>query len=212
MTKTIAFAGIIVAIFAVMAFIAVTRLLPVHVTHDDSALSYDSARDLVSDSERIVLARYLGSESYAVPRTNAYDGVVLGEITLVVQRFVSTESVKGNATAGETVYVVREDSESLNEPDGSKSTHDIASVSLTKDDTYMLFLIEIPSRPQYKGKYGDTVWTYVGEPSIAQVQNGSGNLEFKTTEHYKEVWDILPESGAPFTLTRDNLDTLVAVE
>ena len=77
-------------------------------------------------------------------------------------------------------------------------------------DNYVMFLREVPSRPEYNGQYGGVIWASVGEPGIAQIQPSSGNLQFKATERYKDEWDVLPDSDAPFELSKQGILDLVS--
>ena len=178
--------------------------------HAGSHLDYVDAETLVQRSERILIAKYLNEKSHVVDKTNAYDGTVLGDITLIVQRFQNIEVLKGDAPVGDMTFVALVSSDSLDKPDGEKMTSERETVQLSVDDNYVLFLREVPPRPEYKGQYGDVVWAYVGEPGIAQIQPDTGNLEFKVTDRFKSERDVLSVSNAPFELSKEEILALVS--
>ena len=173
---------------------------------------FDDKKDLVEFSERIVVAKYLGQTSHVVAMKNAYDDAVLGETTLAVQRFENVESLKGNAPVGEMTYVATKVADSYNLPDSTKGIFNKENISLSVGDDYAVFLFQIPARPEYKGAYGEVVWTYANEPSIAVIQPGTGNLQFKVTDRYEDQWDTLPGSNAPFELSKAEILKLVSSE
>lgn len=174
-----------------------------------SALDYGDANALVNSSERIVLAKYLGETSHKIDRTNASDGSVIGDITIVVRRFENVESLKGEASVGEMTFVAHESADSLDFLGGEKLTSSFEEVSLSKGEKYVLFLRQIPVRPEYNGQYGDVIWAYNGQPSIAKALD-SGNLQFKVTDRYKREWDVSSNSDAPFELSKQEIISLVS--
>ncbi len=175
-------------------------------------LDYLDEKDRVKNSERIVVAKYLGETSHVVDMKNAYDDAVLGEITLNVQKFKNIESLKGDAAIGNMTYVVIKAADSYNLPGGGNELFNRETVSLSTGNDCVVFIRQIPARPEYRGQYGDVVWTYVGEPSIAQIQPSTGNLEFKVTRRFKKDWDVLPSSNAPFELSKQEILTLASSE
>ena len=193
----------------------VPRLMPLFSGssgHAGSHLDYIDAETLVQKSERIVVAKYLDEKSHVVDKTNAYDGAVLGNITLIVQRFENIESLKGDAPVADMTFVALVDSASVDRPDGEKFISERERVPLSAGDDYVLFLRQIPPRPEYGDQYGDVVWAYVGEPGIAVMQPGSGDFEFKVTDRYKKEQDVLRDSNAPFSLSKSELASLVSSE
>ena len=168
-----------------------------------------SAEGLVNNSERIVLAKYLGGRTHVIDRKNAYDGTVLGDITLLVRRFETIESLKGDAGPGDLTYVAVETADSLF---GWKMANDIEYVRLSVGEDYLLFLRAIPSRQEYDRLYGGVVWAHEAQPSIAQVDPDTGNLQFKTTKTYWNAVNVLPASGAPFELNMEEISELVSTE
>ena len=91
-------------------------------------------------------------------------------------------------------------------------TNDIEYVRLSVGEDYVLFLRQIPPRAEYDGQYGDVVWAHESEPSIAQIQSGTGDLQFKTTKRYWSGRDDLSTSGAPFELSKAEILELVSFE
>ena len=171
--------------------------------------SYGDAEPLVNRSDRIVFVKYLGGKTHVIDRKNAYDGTVLGDITLLVRRFEVIESLKGDAGAGEITYVAVETADSLF---GWRMTNSIEYVRLSVGENYLLFLRAVPSWPEFESQYGGVVWVHEFEPSIAQVDPDNGNLRFKTTKRYQNDRDLLSPSGAPFQLNRDEILALVSTE
>ncbi len=177
------------------------------VSFGDTARDYDEAGKLVQDSDRIVFARYLGETSHVVGLLNAYDDSSVGDLTLMVQTFETVESFKGDSSVGDMTYVAVEAAESYDWSDG---TNDIARVQLSEDEDYVIFLRPVPAWSEFNGQYGGSVWAYVGRPGIAQIQSGSGNLQFKATDEYKRHWDVLADSDAPFQLSKQGIIDLVS--
>ena len=170
---------------------------------------FDDKKDLVEFSERIVVAKYLGGDTHVIDMKNAYDGTVLGDITLLVRRFENIGSLKGDAKAGDMTYVAVETADSLF---GWKMPNDIEYVQLSVGEDYVLFLREVASLPEFGDQYGDVVWAHEFEPSIAQIQSDTGDLRFKTTKRYRNAMDALSTSGAPFELSEERILALVSTE
>ena len=208
MRKIIIITGVVVVVALVLGTFLLQRFSPFTQSSGDYA-SHGDAESLVNRSERIVLAKYLGGDTHVIDRKNAYDGTVLGDITLLVRRFENIGSLKGNAEAGDMTYVAVEAADSLF---GWKMTNGIEYVRLSVDEDYVLFLRQIPPRAEYEGQYGDVVWAHEGEPSIAQIQSGTGDLQFKTTKRYWNTMDVLSTSGAPFELSEEGILALVSTE
>lgn len=179
-----------------------------------SPRDYTDAKTLVQKSDRIVVATFLEEKSHVVDRVNAYDGTVLGDITLVVQKFRNIEALKGDAAADNITYVVSEAADSLKWADGEKTTNEFERVPLSKSEDYVLFLRNIPARNEYEGEYKDEYeggfWAYVGEPAIAVLQQGSGDFKFKVTDRYKRERDVLRDSNAPFELSKQEIVSIVS--
>ena len=161
----------------------------------------------MNNSERIVLAKYLGGKTHVIDRKNAYDGTVLGDITLLVRRFENIESLKGDAGPGDLTYVAVETADSLF---GWKMANDIEYVRLSVGEDYLLFLRAIPSRQEYNDLYEGVVWAHESQPSIAQIDPDTGKLQFKTTRTYRNAVNVLPASGAPFELNIEQILELVS--
>ena len=196
--------GIITGVAVVPGFIPFTGSTGTY-------LDYLDEEELVRNSERIVIAQYVNEDFHVVDMKNAHDNAVLGKITLTVQRFQNIESLKGNAAVGDMTYVAIKSSDSYNLP-GGEEIFDRETVPLTVGNNYVVFLREVPPRPEYNGQYGDVVWAYVGEPGIAQIQADSDKLQFKVTERFKDDWDVLPNSDAPFELSKQGILDLVSSE
>ena len=208
MRKTLIISAFVAVIGLVVGTFLLQRFSPFTQSTGDYA-SHGDAESLVNRSERIVLAKYLGGDTHVIDRKNAYDGTVLGDITLLVRRFEIIGLLKGDAEAGDMTYVAVETADSLF---GWKMPNDIEYVRLSVGEDYVLFLREVPSVPEFEGQYGDVVWAHEFEPSIAQVEPDTGNLQFKTTKRYRKARDVLSSSGAPFELSEDEILALVSTE
>ena len=184
-------------------------------TGSGSARDYIDADTLVHRSDRIIVAKFLEEKSHVIDRT-AYDGTVLGDITLVVQKFRNIEAFKGYATTDDMTFVVSEAGDSLDWGDGEKATNEFERVPLSESEDYVLFLKQIPTKNEYEGKYKDEYeggfWAYVGEPAIAVMQPGTGAFQFKATDRYKRKRDVLRNSNAPFDLSKQDVSRLVSSE
>ena len=181
-------------------------------TGSGSARDYIDAETLVQSADRILVAKFLEEKSHVIDRT-AHDGTVLGNITLVVQKFRNVESLKGDAKTDDITYVVSEAADSLDWGDGNRTTNEFERVPLSKSEDYVVFLKEIPAKNEYEGKYKDeyegSFWAYTGEPAIAMMQPGTGTFQFKVTDRYKSERDVL-SSNAPFELSKQDISGLVS--
>ena len=175
-------------------------------------LDYVDGEDLVRNSQRIVVAEYGGGTSHEVDMKNAYDDTVIGKTKLTVHQFKDTEILKGSVVSGGITYVSTKSADSYDMPAGEKRTFDRETVTLSVGTTYVLFLREAPNRPEYEGQYGDAIWAYAGEPGIAVMQPGTGNMQFKVTKRYKDQHQrsILSSSNAPFVLSKQDVSRLVS--
>jgi len=82
--KRLIFFGTIIAMSIIVGMV-VPRLF--YTQTSGSTLDYGNANALVNNSDRIVFAKYLSETSHKIDRTNASDGSVIGDITIVVRRF-----------------------------------------------------------------------------------------------------------------------------
>ena len=170
---------------------------------------YRTADRLLADSGLIVSATYLDEESHVIPTYTTDDGEVLGSVTEAFQRFRVVEALKGEATAGDVMYVVNSVGYKSVTADGDRRTHEYDGIDLTADQNYVMFL-ESRARPDgYPSQYGDTLWTRPGEPAIAQVDD-AGRLTFLATTRYKDTieeegLDRVSGSDAPFEMTKADI-------
>ena len=172
---------------------------------------YFSADQLVNDSDRIIIARYLDETSYVVPAISAADGLPHGSVTEIVRRFEVIESLKGAIKGGETTYVVVTAGYTQKLHNGRSKFHAYDVIRLSSGQEYVLFLVAFPRRPEFPARYGEVVWARSGEPGIAMMEP-SGNLRFMTTGRFKKenrsrLRDV---SAAPFELTKEQIRSLVS--
>ena len=135
-------------------------------------------------------------------------------VTEEYRRFRVSESLKGSAEADEVVYAVWTAgyTEGIG-ADGSTEFFAYKTVALETGQEYVLFMHSLPVAPGYPTKYGDVVWTIVGEPGVAVVSS-EGRLSFKASERYKNGVDNAGYerpvgSAAPFELTKAELIELI---
>ena len=175
---------------------------------------YVRAAPLVEQSDRIVLAEYLDSTTHEIPEVSPVDGVAHRSVTEEYRRFRVSDSLKGSAEADEVVYAVW--TAGYTEGIGSDETTEFfayETVALETGQEYVLFMHSLPVAPGYPTKYGDVVWTIVGEPGVAVV-GSEGRLSFKASERYKNGVDNAGHerpvgSAAPFELTKAELIELI---
>ncbi len=199
-------AGVLVGLFLIFLEAACT------VTSHGEARNYTHSKSLVNESDSIVFAKYLDEDSHVVDLTNAYDGAVLGELTLSVLKFQNIEALKGHARIGDMTFVVIETAESYNWGWGKSK---IERVKLSKGEDYVIFLRKITDIYGFESRYGDVVWAYVGRPGVAQIEQGTGRLQFKAVavDSYKNLWGVLPAgSYTPFELNKQEILELVSEE
>ena len=175
---------------------------------------YVRAAPLVEQSDRIVLAEYLDSTTHEIPEVSPVDGVAHRSVTEEYRRFRVSESLKGSAEADEVVYAVWTAgyTEGIG-PGEATEFFAYETVTLETGQEYVLFMHSLPVAPGYPTKYGDVVWTIVGEPGVAVVSS-EGRLSFKASERYKNGVDNAGHerpvgSAAPFELTKAELIELI---
>ena len=175
---------------------------------------YVRAAPLVEQSDRIVLAEYLDSTTHEISEVSPVDGVAHRSVTEEYRRFRVSESLKGSAEADEVVYAVWTAgyTEGIG-PGEATEFFAYETVTLETGQEYVLFMHSLPVAPGYPTKYGDVVWTIVGEPGVAVVSS-EGRLSFKASERYKNGVDNAGHerpvgSAAPFELTKAELIELI---
>ena len=175
---------------------------------------YVRAAPLVEQSDRIVLAEYLDSTTHEISEVSPVDGVAHRSVTEEYRRFRVSESLKGSAEADEVVYAVWTAgyTEGIG-PGEATEFFAYETVTLETGQEYVLFKHSLPVAPGYPTKYGDVVWTIVGEPGVAVVSS-EGRLSFKASERYKNEVDNAGHerpvgSAAPFELTKAELIELI---
>ena len=167
---------------------------------------YTAAERLIKDSDRIVIAQYLDETPHVIPVISTADGEQRGSVTEIYQRFKVIESLRGDASEGETTYVVITAGNTKEMSDGKVVSESHEVVPLSSGLDYVLFLRKFPRRPEYPAQYGDFVWTITGEPGIAQVDT-EGTLSFKASDRYKEESGTSGSaSAASFTLTKEQIE------
>ena len=142
------------------------------------------------------------------------DGVTHRSVTEEYRRFRVSESLKGSAEADEVVYAVWTAgyTEGIG-PGEATEFFAYETVTLETGQEYVLFMHSLPVAPGYPTKYGDVVWSIVGEPGVAIV-GSEGRLSFKASERYKNGVDDGGHerpvgSAAPFELTKAELIELI---
>ena len=100
MRKALIISGAVVVVGLILGTFLLQRFSPFTQSSGDYA-THGDAESLVNSSDWIVLAKYLGGDTHVIDRKNAYDGTVLGDITLLVRRFENVRPLKGDAEAGD---------------------------------------------------------------------------------------------------------------
>ena len=170
---------------------------------------YRDADSLLAASERVVVATYLGEEAHEIPTVTSDDGEVLGSVTEIYRRFRVEETLKGDARAGDALYVVTSAGFKTALVGGGSETTDYQVLELAANEEYVLFLHSRPAPVDYPAGYGDTLWTRPGEPGVAQIDS-DGHLAFIATDRYKDTiegegLERAPGSDAPFEMTREDI-------
>ena len=209
---------IILGVLAVVGFtigFAVPRLLP---SGGSAGLWPDffDAERLIKESDRIVVAKFMGETPHELPRVSRATGEQYGTKTEAYRRFEVIESLKDDdAKAGDRIIVVS--TKGLTDSAGVFEPYD--KFSVLEGQEYLLILRKAPSYPEYPptpGGYDNALWIPVGEPGIAQIDyDNDGRLLFKASGRYKDEivglgMALRPGSDAPFELTKKGLRDIIA--
>ena len=170
---------------------------------------YTSADTLVKDSDRIIIAQYLDASPYMKPRISAATGQPRGSVSILFRRFKVVESLKGDATTGDTSFALFTSGYTTELDNGKSEFTAFEVVPLLPGQEYVLFLYGTPRREGYPAEYGDILWAPTGEPGIAQIDT-SGNLSFKSTDRHKDEQGLGAHSGSPFSLSKEQIRSIVA--
>lgn len=169
---------------------------------------YTNADSLVKESDRIVIAQYLDESPYMKPRISAATGQPHGSVSILFRRFKVVESLKGDATTGETTFVLFTSGYTTELDSGKSEFTAFEVLPLAPGQEYVLFLYGTPRREGYPAEYGDILWAPTGEPGIALIDS-SGNLSFKSTDRYKDEQGLVDDAGAPFSLSKEQIRSIV---
>ncbi|MEX0763181.1 MAG: hypothetical protein WD208_09380 [Dehalococcoidia bacterium] len=168
-------------------------------------VNYASVDEIVSDSDRIVAARFVEAEQQTIEEDTTGDGSPDSQFMEVFSRFVITQSFKGSALAGdEMVVVTGHDPYSGRVRDSEGVVHEFV-----EGQEYVLFLYGRRRPLNYPPDYGNIVWSHTGEPGIATVENGQ--MHFLATQRYMDYMSTMglqsasTDSVAPFELSLDGL-------
>lgn len=170
---------------------------------------YRDADSLLAASERIVVATYLDEAAHEIPTVTADDGEVLGSVTEIYRRFRIDETLKGDAQAGDDLYVVTSAGFKTALIGGGSETTKYQVLQLAANEAYVLFLHSRPAPADYPADYGDLIWTRPGEPGVAQI-DPDGRLTFIATDRYRntiksEGLKRAEGSDAPFEMTKEDI-------
>ena len=175
---------------------------------------YRDASSLLAASERIMVATYLDEETHEITTVTDGDGKAVGSVTEQFLRFRIRETLKGEGTAGEIVYVVNTLGYKTAQIGGGSKSYSYDNIDLTANENYVLFLSSRSMIEGYPTQYGDTLWARPGEPAIAQLDD-SGRLRFIATSRYKDTVDDeglerVSGSDAPFEMTQEDITSSIA--
>ncbi len=206
--RMFAFFGTIVVAGLIFGILVAPNLILSGGSEDEWA-DYTSADTLVSDSDRIIVARYLDETLHVKPETSAATGKEHGSVSHLFRRFEVVESLKGSATIGETIFVAFTTGYTTKLDNGESEFTSFEVAPLVPSQEYALFLYGVPRREGYPTKYGETLWATTGEPGIALIDQ-SGGLSFKSSERYKNEYGLVSDTGAPFILSKDQIRSIVS--
>lgn len=182
-------------------------------THKDWLVNV-TGEDLVELSQQIVLARYVDETVYEIPaRSREYD--VVQSHTDVYRRFEVVESFKGSFEPGDSIYVgwnagyTRLDR-------GTERQQFIprAVAPLSEGQVYGLFLTLGYPISRHPDDPATRIWE-TPQGFDAALVDDQGRFSFQTDRYYRNALKDMglkpvPGSGAPFELTTQDVERLVA--
>ena len=206
-------ACILLAIGAAIWLVANPSMIGLGGTHKDW-LVHVTAENLVGHSEQIVLAGYVGETSYAFAgHAGAYDAVQSHKD--VFRRFEVAESLKGDFKPGDSIYAGW--NAGYTEVDRETQRRQFIPrvvAPLAQGEAYGLFLRLRHSRSRHPDDPETRIWETPDGLEVALVDD-EGRFSFQTDQFYRNALkdmdlEPVPGSGAPFELTTDDVERLVA--
>ena len=82
-------------------------------------------------------------------------------------------------------------------------------VRLARRREYVLFPYATPKGEECPAQYGETQWTITGELGVALI-DPSGSLDFKSSGRYEEDQGLGANTGAPFTLSKEQTRSIMS--
>ncbi len=172
------------------------------------------AESLVRFSDRIVVVRFLGETLHGTPNSTRTHAEARVAFVDVYRGFEVVQSLKGGFEPGDTAYVRWSDGYYRRGADGKPEFIERPGIALMPGEPRVLFLTRYhgPRPPDLAPEV--RVWIARRGVGVARMDS-DGRLTFETSANYRAALkDMglkpLPDSGAPFELTLDDIRTMVA--
>ena len=182
-------------------------------THRDWLVNV-TREDLVELSQQIVLARYVDEAVYEIPaHSREYD--VVQSHTDVLRRFEVVESFKGSFEPGDNIYVGWNTGYTrLDRGTERQQFIPRAVAPLSEGRVYGLFLTLGYPISRHPDDPETRIWE-TPQGFDAALVDDQGRFSFQTNQYYRNALKDMglkpvPGSGAPFELTTDDVERLVA--
>ncbi len=207
--KMFAFFSVTVVAGLVFGLLLAPHFMPTGGGNAGSWRDYTNAENLVKESDRIILAQYMDESLHVKPEISAATGKENGSVSHLFRRFNIVESLKGDATIGETTFVAFTTGYTTVLDGGESEFTSFEVVDMSPGQEYLLFLRGKPRRAGYPAQFGDIQWATTGEPGIALVGD-SGSLSFKSSDRFKDEQGLETDIGAPFVLSKEQVRSIVS--
>lgn len=182
---------------------------PTSPSGDDDRTDYFSSAELVAASQAIVVGRVVGERDETFNFRSAATGEVAAGLTEHVLTVEIASVLKGQVRAGDRIAVLQTSQNSTVSRTGGDTRNALEVLPLTKEDSYVFFLVPVSMPPEFKG-YETSTWGRPGEPGFAKLNNGT--LEFMSTERYRLRAErrglTLVDGGAPFAADLKGIESL----
>ena len=159
---------------------------------------WTSADDLISTSDRIIVARFVDSQLVTVePEDDDADS-----IEVPFGQFEIFETLKGTTDPGDKIWVAFDTDDAAGLFDGQGRLK-----QFTESETLVMFLKGRLRPLEYSSDIGAVLWSGNGEPAFAELSGD--NLVFRAGRQYLQSLESKdqpdPASAAPFRLTINDI-------
>lgn len=171
---------------------------------DQQDKNWTDPTNLVSTSDRVLIARFVESREVNIQRIDSSTGAVASDTDVLFRQFELFETVKGTSDAGDLLWVAFVPGRTGELVDGEGAVQDFR-----EGETYVLFLKGRLRPLEYPTEFGPVLWTGNGEPAFAKLLGD--RLEFRAERPYLDLIlrdeQSLPDSpsAAPFALTLEEV-------